>query len=174
MRRISSRSAQNEHMNQIIDSALALIYRMAHATRGALWHLTRPSLLGVRALAVRDDQVLLVRHRSGATPWGLPGGAVDPHERLEEAARRETYEESGVTAETQRVLGVYDAFNFNYVNYIVVFVFSAQGEPGPPHSIEIAEARFFPFHDLPNGIDPGSRRRIDEYLSGAAGISALW
>lgn len=161
-------------MQQIVNGTLALIYRLAHAARGALWHIARPSLLGVRALVVRDEQVLLVRHRGGATPWGLPGGAVDPHERLEEAARREIYEETGVPARFQRVLGVYDAFHFNYVNYIVVFVFTAQSEPGPSRSIEIAEARFFPFDDLPNGIDPGSRRRIDEYLSGAAGISALW
>lgn len=161
-------------MNQIIDGALALIYRLAYAARGAFWHVARPSLLGVRALVVRDDQVLLVRHRGGATPWGLPGGAVDPHERLEEAARREIYEESGVPARFQGVLGVYDAFHFNYVNYIVVFVFTAQSEPGPSRSIEIAEARFFPFDDPPDRIDPGSRRRIEEYLAGAAGVSALW
>jgi ADP-ribose pyrophosphatase YjhB (NUDIX family) len=161
-------------MQSIVNGALALIYRLAHAVRGALWHIARPSLLGVRALVVRADQVLLVRHRGGATPWGLPGGAVDPHERLEEATRREVYEESGVPAEVQRVLGVYDAFHFNYVNYIVVFVCHAQGEPGSSRSIEIADARFFPFRDLPDGIDPGSRRRIDEYLAGARGISALW
>ncbi|MCS6839703.1 MAG: NUDIX domain-containing protein [Roseiflexus sp.] len=159
---------------QIVNGALALIYRAAHALRGMLWHIARPSLLGVRALVVRDDQVLLVRHRGGATPWGLPGGAINPYERLEEAARREVYEESGVPAEFQRVLGVYDAFHFNYVNYIIVFVFTAQGEPGASSSIEIAEARFFPLSDLPDGIDPGSRRRIDEYLAGATGISALW
>ncbi len=161
-------------MHQIIDGALALIYRLAHAVRGVFWHIARPSLLGVRALVVRNNQVLLVRHRGGATPWGLPGGAVDLHERLEEAARREIYEESGVSAGFQRVLGVYDAFHFTYVNYIVVFVFMAQSEPVSLRSIEIAEARFFPFDDLPDGIDPGSRRRIDEYLAGAAGVSALW
>lgn len=161
-------------MSQIVNGTLALIYRLAHTARGALWHIARPALLGVRALVVRDDQVLLVRHRGGATPWGLPGGAVDPHERLEEAARREVYEESGVVAEVQRVLGVYDAFHFNYVNYIVVFVFTTRSAPVASRSIEIAEAHFFPFGDLPDGIDPGSRRRIDEYLAGAAGISAWW
>lgn len=159
---------------RIVNAALALIYRTAHAAREVLWQVARPSLLGVRALVLRDNQVLLVRHRGGATPWGLPGGAVDPHERLEEAARREIYEEAGVPARFQRVLGVYDAFHFNYVNYIVVFVFSAQGEPGVSRSLEIAEARFFPLDALPDGIDPGSRRRIDEYLSGATGISASW
>lgn len=139
-----------------------------------LWNIARPTLLGVRALVVRGDEVLLIRHRGGATPWALPGGAVDPDERMEEGARREIYEEAGVTAEFQRVLGVYDAFRDNYVNYIIVFVFSAQSEPHPPRSVEIAEARFFPFERLPDGLDPGSRRRIAEYRAGGAGISALW
>lgn len=139
-----------------------------------LWNIARPTLLGVRALVVRGDEVLLIRHRGGATPWSLPGGAVDPGERMEEGARREIYEEAGVTAEFQRVLGVYDAFRDNYVNYIIVFVFSAQREPLPPRSVEIAEARFFPFEGLPDGLDPGSRRRIAEYRAGGAGISALW
>ena len=159
---------------RLANVALTLLYRIAHAVRDLLWSVARPSLLGVRALVLRDNEVLLVRHRGGATPWGLPGGAVDPHERLEEAARREVYEESGVPAEFQRVLGVYDAFRFTFVNYIIVFVFKAQGNPDAPRSVEIADARFFPLDALPDGIDPGSRRRIEEYRSGAAGISALW
>ncbi|MGQ9548749.1 MAG: NUDIX domain-containing protein [Roseiflexus sp.] len=156
------------------NAAFMALYSIAHAMRDMLWSITRPSLLGVRALVLRDNEVLLVRHRSGATPWGLPGGAVDPHERLEEAARREVYEESGVPAEFQRVLGVYDTFRFTFVNYIIVFVFKTQGNPAASHSVEIAEARFFPLDALPDGIDPGSRRRIEEYRSGATGVSAFW
>jgi ADP-ribose pyrophosphatase YjhB (NUDIX family) len=159
---------------RLANAALMALYSIAHTARDLIWSVARPSLLGVRALVLRNSEVLLVRHRSGATPWRLPGGAVDPHERLEEAARREIYEESGVPAEFRRVLGVYDAFRFTFVNYIVVFVFEAQGNPAAPRSIEIAEARFFPLDALPDGIDPGSRRRIEEYRSGAAGISALW
>lgn len=159
---------------RLTNQGLTLIYRIAHALRDILWSIAQPSLLGVRALVVRGDEVLLIRHRSGATPWALPGGAVDAAERLEEAARREVYEEAGVPAELVRLLGVYDAFRGNYVNYIAVFVFNAQSEPNPPRSVEIAEARFFPLDALPAGVDPGSRRRIGEYRSGASGVSAMW
>jgi predicted NUDIX family NTP pyrophosphohydrolase len=47
-----------------------------------------------------DLEVLLV-HPSGAynrkSPWGIPKGEPDPDEPLEDAARRETREETGIT-----------------------------------------------------------------------------
>ena len=48
----------------------------------------------------KDLEVLLV-HPSGAynraSPWGIPKGEPDPDEALEDAARRETLEETGIT-----------------------------------------------------------------------------
>jgi ADP-ribose pyrophosphatase YjhB (NUDIX family) len=125
-------------------------------------------------MIVRGDQVLLIRHRAGATPWALPGGGVEKHERMAEAARREAFEESGIAVRVEGVLGVYDAFRGELTNYITVFLCTPLGEPNLPLSLEVAEARFFPLRELPTDIDPGSRRRIGEYLNGALGISDLW
>jgi len=53
-------------------------------------------------------EVLLV-HASGnynkRSPWGIPKGLPDPLEDLEDAARRETLEETGVVAEDLEFLG---------------------------------------------------------------------
>jgi mutator protein MutT len=55
---------------------------------------------GVSVLVIREDQALLVRRRrepfSGY--WSLPGGAQEFGETMEEAARRELLEETGLTA----------------------------------------------------------------------------
>lgn len=155
-------------------AALAALYALAYRARDIFWSISRPTLIGVLALVVRGDEVLLVRHRSVRAGWSLPGGGVDPHERLEEAARREVFEETGVAARVERVLGVYDSFRGRFVNYIVVFVCSATGEARPPRSLEIAEARFFPLSSLPPDLDPASRRRIAEYMAGGSGLSELW
>ena len=40
--------------------------------------------------------------------WGIPGGAMEPGERLEETARRETLEETGLVIEK---LYLYDVFS---------------------------------------------------------------
>jgi ADP-ribose pyrophosphatase YjhB (NUDIX family) len=147
---------------------------LAVVLRRAFWGLRRPVTVGVRALVVRGDAVLLVRHRAGQKPWGLPGGGVARYERLVEAARREAQEETGVTVRIERLLGIYDSFHDGVSNYIAVFVCTPLDDPDPPRSLEIAEARFFPMLALPDGMDTGSRRRIADYLAGARGQAQRW
>ena len=63
----------------------------------------------VGVIVVRDDKILLVREtkpgREGQ--YNVPGGHVEPHETLFEAAIRETKEESGYDIELTGLIGVY-------------------------------------------------------------------
>lgn len=56
-----------------------------------------------------DGLSVLLVHPSGnynrGKPWGIPKGLPDPGEELEKAARRETVEETGVTAGELVALG---------------------------------------------------------------------
>jgi len=158
----------------IEQAALGPIYRLALWLRAGVWQVRRPALIGVRALTVRDGAVLLIRHRHGSQPWALPGGGVERNERLAEAARREAREETGATVRVERLLGVYERFGGGVSNYIVVFICAPLGDPRPPRSLEIAEARFFPLERLPAGADDGTRRRVAEYLAGERGIDRMW
>jgi len=161
-------------VKQIEQAALGPIYRLTIWLRSVSWRIRRPLLIGVRALIVRDSAVLLIRHRSGKQPWALPGGGVERNERLAEAAWREAREEAGVPIRVERLLGVYERFGDGISNYIAVFVCTALGEPQPPRSLEIAEARFFPLESPPAGTDAGTRRRVAEYLAGEHGITRIW
>lgn len=154
--------------------ALALTYGFAIWVRTQLWRVLRPKTLGVRVLVVDGNTVLLIRHRSGSTPWSLPGGGVERYERLEETARREAREETGATVRVDGLLGMYDQFIDGLSNYVAVFVCTPLTNPDPPRSLEIAEARFFRFDEVPDTTDPASVRRIAEYRSGKMGVSALW
>ena len=53
--------------------------------------------IGANCVVVRDGEVLLVRLSYGPRDgcWALPGGLVESEESIEEAARRETEEETG-------------------------------------------------------------------------------
>lgn len=51
-----------------------------------------------------DGRALLVRHEGAPHLWGTPGGGHEPGETLEETARREVREETGIECE---LTGVY-------------------------------------------------------------------
>jgi ADP-ribose pyrophosphatase YjhB (NUDIX family) len=67
-------------------------------------------LLGVGALIFRDDAILLIER--GQEPlkgsWTLPGGLVEPGERLEEAVRREMLEETGLQVRPRQVVEIFE------------------------------------------------------------------
>lgn len=65
--------------------------------------------LGASACVWRGGKVLLVeRAKPPLGLWSLPGGHVEPGETVEDAARRELMEETGLTAELQHLVGVFD------------------------------------------------------------------
>jgi 8-oxo-dGTP pyrophosphatase MutT (NUDIX family) len=132
------------------------------------YRMTRGLTLGVRvAVFSETGQVLLVRHTY--TPgWFLPGGGVDTRETLRQAAIRELREEAGVIAEEAPQLhGMFlneEAFAGNHVACFIVRKFR-QFERPP--SFEIAEKRFCSIGDLPEETTSGTRRRIEEILTGS-------
>lgn len=59
------------------------------------------------AVIVQDGKLLLVRRRvaEGSLSWQFPAGEIEPGESVEDAAVRETFEETGLVVAARRVLG---------------------------------------------------------------------
>ncbi len=169
------RQVHGKHMRaKLTNAALAVLYTLAITLRNGWWWVTRPLLVGVRIVVVRGDDVLLVRHRSGRTPWSLPGGGVGKREPLAQAAWRECYEETGARVQIERLHGVFENFYLGVTNYIAVFIATANDTLEPRDRMEIAEARFFPLDALPPDIEPGSARRITEHCAGQHALHGRW
>jgi 8-oxo-dGTP pyrophosphatase MutT (NUDIX family) len=65
-------------------------------------------MVGAAVLVVDQEGRLLLLKRSDNACWGPPGGAVEPGEVVEQAARRELFEETGLEAGE---LSLFDVFS---------------------------------------------------------------
>lgn len=63
--------------------------------------------LRVSVVVVHEGQILLIQEETkGETAYSLPGGGVELHESIAEAARREVREETGIEVSFERLLWV--------------------------------------------------------------------
>jgi len=84
-----------------------------HQLRQHIGH--RPILLvGAAILVVDEQECILLLKRSDSGCWGPPGGAAEPGERVENAARRETLEETGLVIGEMVLFGVFSGPELYY------------------------------------------------------------
>jgi 8-oxo-dGTP diphosphatase len=128
---------------------------------------------GVAAIVVDARGHVLLQLRSDTKTWGLPGGAIDPGEEPAEAVVREVFEETGVTVEPERIVGVYGGreYMFSYPNgdqiAVVSITFACRPLSGEPcvNDDECLEVRYFAPDALPE-LRELDRERIELTLRG--------
>jgi 8-oxo-dGTP diphosphatase len=106
--------------------------------------------IGANTIVERDGDVLLVRLNYGPRDgrWALPGGLVENDETFEEAARRETTEETGFEVGLDGLLATWMRPGFP----ILVLIYRAHIKSGTLRVApdEASEAAFFPKDKLPS------------------------
>ena len=122
----------------------------------------RPLLMVGAAILVVDAQNrLLLLKRSDSGRWGPPGGSTEPGERVEEAAKRETLEETGLEIGEMMLFNVFSGpeLYYKYPNgdevYNVTIVYLARDWRGVVTiNHEHTEFRWFAPADIPENISP--------------------
>lgn len=82
-------------------------------------------------IVLPGDRVVLIQRANPPLGWAFPGGFVDEGESVEDAARREALEETGLTVELVALLGVYSDPSRDPRQHTlsITYVASATGEP---------------------------------------------
>ncbi|MCI3923135.1 NUDIX domain-containing protein [Paenibacillus sp. TRM 82003] len=123
---------------------------------------SRPLLMcGASVILLNAEGQVLLFHRTDNDSWSFPGGAIEPGEKVEEAARREAFEETGLRVGEMNLFGVFsgEELYYRYPNgdevYNVDVVFISQDYEGDIRlSDEGKGVRFFSIDELPDKISP--------------------
>jgi 8-oxo-dGTP diphosphatase len=77
------------------------------------------------------NRVVIIERANEPLGWAFPGGFVDYSESLEDAARREALEETGLTVRLETLLGVYSDPSRDPRQHTMsaTYIASANGEP---------------------------------------------
>jgi 8-oxo-dGTP diphosphatase len=117
------------------------------------------------AIVELDGGIVLIQRaiEPGYGRWTFPGGFVERGEVAEEAAARETLEETGLTIETTGIVGLY-----TYEGQIpAIAVFSARATGGEPTPLdETLDVKRFPRDELPwsEMAFPSTEHALKDYL----------
>ena len=109
----------------------------------------------VGAVVLQGQNVLFVRQARGhslAGQWSIPWGVVDSDESPEDAALRETREESGIQAEIDGLLGIQNLPTEGWLG-IVFLCHHVEGRP-VPDGVETDQAAYFSLADMDALTEP--------------------
>lgn len=125
-------------------------------------------------IIIEQNNRILLQHRTDADVWGIPGGVIEMGEHVEDAARRETLEETGLTVGNLELFGIYSGREgyAQYSNgdqvYSIQLIFFSTTVTGDliQESDESHEHRYFDKNNLPNNINPHQKRFIMDWVNG--------
>lgn len=135
---------------------------------------TRPLMVPCASVIVVDEQNrILLQQRADNLMWDQCGGAMEPGEDAETTARRETFEEMGLTCGTLNFFGVYsgEEQHFKYPNgdevYVVDIVYTCYDYKGTLRldKNEVLEAAFFDIEHLPKNITPAFKPILNDFIN---------
>ncbi len=126
--------------------------------------------VGCGVIIEKDNQILL-QHRVDANVWCIPGGVLELGEKVEDAARRETEEETGLTLGDLEFFGVYSG-NEGFAQYTngdqvfsIQLIFKTSIATGKliQKSSESHAHIYFDRKDLPLNLNPHQERFIKDW-----------
>jgi 8-oxo-dGTP diphosphatase len=134
------------------------------------WICTRSNVTGVVSVVTCPEGIVVILPPGlpPETPAALPAGLIEYGESPEEAAIRETREETGLEAEIVRSLGwIFVPYFAGWPGPMVQFMYEARAYGGELRGSAEGKARIFPLEAFPAIIYPertGSWNAINAYL----------
>ena len=134
----------------------------------------RPLLqVGASVIVVDECGRILLQLRNDNNTWGYAGGSVEIDEKVEVAAKRELYEETGLVADDLQLLGVFSGEDMHNVypngdevsNIDIVYICKKYSGKLHCQADEVKRLNFFAISELPKNIFKPNLPAIKEYIT---------
>lgn len=124
------------------------------------------------AIVLDENNRILLQRRSDNGFWGFPGGYMEIGETVEDTARREVYEETGLLLGELQFFGIYSGpdYEVTYSNgdqtaLVQVMYLCSDYSGDIQDSPESLETRFFDRDEIPDPILPTHRAIVEKLLA---------
>lgn len=133
----------------------------------------RPLLQVGASVIVEDSQGrILLQLRSDNHCWGYAGGSVELDEVVEDAAKRELFEETGLIAEKLELFGVFSGKETHYIypngdevsNIDIVFLCNKYSGELKCQKGEVDALKFFYIDEIPENISQPLRCVLTKWI----------
>ena len=122
-------------------------------------------------MVLSPNREILFEERADDGYYDFPGGGIDPKETAKEAAKRELYEETGLIADSLRLLNIYsgEVTYYKYANgdeiygVDVVYVCDKYHGELKPQLEEVKDLRFFHANSLPQKLSKRNQAIIKDW-----------
>lgn len=139
--------------------------------RKIVGHRTLIQCAGSIIIENEKGEILLGR-RTDNHMWGYAGGSIEIDERIEECAKRELFEETGLVADEMTLFMINSGPEVHYVypngdevsNVEIIYLCKKYHGTLKRQEEEIEELRFFALEDVPDAISPPIRPVMEKYL----------
>ena len=128
--------------------------------------------VGAGIFIYKGRNVLLQKRKDNGC-WSMHAGGLEIGETVEEAAKRELFEETGLTANTLYLLGVFSGedMRYTYPNgdkvSIVQIIYTCNDFSGDItcEQEEVSELKWFNINEIPDNISPPDKKAFESFIN---------
>lgn len=129
--------------------------------------------VGAGIIVVDSENRILLQKRADNHCWGYAGGSIELDEVVEDAAKRELFEETGLIAEELELFWVFSGKELHYIypngdevsNIDIVYVCRRFSGTLRCQRDEVEELRFFRMDEIPDNISKPVQISLTQWIN---------
>ena len=134
---------------------------------------------GASIIVENENGQVLLEKRTDNHQWGYAGGSIELGETVEEAAKRELFEEMGLVADEMELFYINSGEETHYIypngdevyNVEIIYICRKYHGTIKRQEEEVEELKFFDVDDIPENISDPIRPVFREYIKMRKGMS---